>query len=65
MAALFLTQFAALIPGSLAFAGGVMVFITLDELIPAAREYGHQRYTAVGIAGGALFVFLLSGIMGV
>ncbi len=44
---------------------GVMMFITLDELIPAAREHGHQHYTAIGIILGAIFVFLLSGIFGV
>jgi zinc transporter, ZIP family len=61
-AALFLTSFQTLIPAALAFAGGVMVFITLDELIPAAREYGHHHSTAIGIIVGAIFVFLLSGI---
>jgi ZIP family zinc transporter len=64
-AALFLKSFQDLVPGSLAFAGGVMMFITLDELIPAAREHGHQHYTAVGIILGSLFVFLLSGLLGV
>jgi ZIP family zinc transporter len=64
-AAVFLKSFQALIPGSLAFAGGVMMFITLDELIPTAREHGHQHYTAVGIILGSIFVFLLSGIFGV
>jgi ZIP family zinc transporter len=65
VAAIFLIQFEGLIPGALAFAGGVMVFITLDELVPAAREYGHQHYTAMGIILGSIFVFLLSGLMGV
>jgi ZIP family zinc transporter len=60
-AALFLTSFQSLIPGALAFAGGVMVFITLDELIPAAREHGHHHSTAIGIILGAIFVFILSG----
>ncbi len=64
-AALLLKTFSGLIPASLAFAGGVMMFITLDELIPAAREHGHQHYTAIGIILGAIFVFLLSGIFGV
>jgi ZIP family zinc transporter len=65
VAALFLKSFSSLIPGALAFAGGVMVFITLDELIPTAREHGHQHYTAFGIILGAIFVFLLSGFFGV
>jgi zinc transporter ZupT len=49
----------------LAFAGGVMVFITLDELVPTARQYGHQYYTAMGTSLGAIFVFVLSGLFGV
>jgi zinc transporter, ZIP family len=64
-AALFLTSFTHLVPGALAFAGGVMVFITLDELLPTAREHGHEHYTALGIIFGSIFVFLLSGVFGV
>jgi ZIP family zinc transporter len=65
LAVLVLSSFDALIPAALAFAGGVMVFITLDELIPVAREHGHQHYTAIGIILGAVFVFILSGVLGV
>jgi ZIP family zinc transporter len=64
-ATLLLGRFQFLIPGSLAFAGGVMMFITLDELIPIAREHGHQHYVASGIILGSIFAFLLSGIFGV
>lgn len=65
LASVFLVAFQNLLPGALAFAGGVMVFITLDELIPTAREYGHEHFTAIGIILGSLFVFTLSGIFGV
>jgi zinc transporter ZupT len=44
--------------------GGVKVFITLDELIPTACEYGHEPYTAIGIILGSMFVFVLSGLFG-
>jgi ZIP family zinc transporter len=64
-AASFLGSFKFLIPGSLAFAGGVMMFITLDELIPIAREHGHQHYVAMGLISGSIFVFILSGLLGV
>jgi ZIP family zinc transporter len=64
IAALFLSSFKNFVPGALAFAGGVMMFITLDELIPAAREHGHHHTTALGIIFGSIFVFLLSGIFG-
>ena len=65
LASLFLVSFGNLVPGALAFAGGVMVFITLDELIPTAREHGHEHYVAIGIILGSLFVFILSGIFGI
>jgi len=63
LAALLLSNVQALIPAALAFAGGVMVFLTLDELLPTAREHGHQHFTAVGIILGAVFTFLLSGAL--
>jgi len=65
IASLFLVTFQKLVPGALAFAGGVMVFITLDELIPTAREYGHEHYVAIGIILGSISVFILSGILGI
>jgi ZIP family zinc transporter len=36
------------------FAGvaGIMVFISLDELLPAAREYGHHHLAAYGLVAG-------------
>lgn len=36
------------------FAGvaGIMVFISLDELLPAAREYGHHHLAIYGLIGG-------------
>lgn len=64
-AAFLLTSFRWLIPAALAFAGGVMVFLTLDELVPAAREHGHQHATALGSILGTIFVLLLSGTLGV
>jgi ZIP family zinc transporter len=64
-AAIFLSTFSSLVPGALAFAGGVMTFITLDELIPMAREHGHQHSTALGIITGAISVFILSGLFGI
>jgi len=65
IAAFFLSSYTSLIPGALAFAGGVMVFITLDEIIPCAREHGHHHFVAMGIILGAIAVFLLAGIFGV
>ena len=65
IASLVLISFENFVPVSLAFAGGVMVFITLDELIPTAREFGHEHYSAIGIILGSLSVFVLSGVFGI
>ncbi len=63
IAALVLASFQGLIPAALAFAAGVMTFITLDELVPAARREGHEHYTAVGIIVGGVCMFLLVGAL--
>jgi ZIP family zinc transporter len=31
---------------------GIMVFISLDELLPAAREYGESHLAIYGLVGG-------------
>jgi len=44
------------------FAGvaGIMVFISLDELLPAAKEYGEHHLSIYGlIAGMAVMAFSL------
>lgn len=64
IAYLFLKQFVFLIPISLAFAGGVMVFITLDEIIPMAREHGRAHLTSIGIISGTILMLILNGILG-
>ncbi len=35
-----------------AFVAGIMVFISLDELLPAAREYGEEHVVIYGLVGG-------------
>jgi len=65
IAAFFLISYSNLIPYSLAFAGGVMIFISLDELIPCARRYGNHSLTTTGIILGGLLFFVLSKIFGV
>jgi ZIP family zinc transporter len=37
----------------LAFAAGAMVYVSLHELLPMARRFGHHRESALGIAVGA------------
>jgi len=60
-AALFLENIPSLVPFGLAFAGGVMVFVTLDELIPVAHESGHEHFTSLGVIIGCIATFILLG----
>jgi ZIP family zinc transporter len=54
-----------LIPGNfmyamLAFAGGAMFYITMDELVPEAHKYGKGSYVTVGLLAGIVIAFLLT-----
>jgi ZIP family zinc transporter len=43
-----------------AIVAGIMIFISLDELLPAAREYGHHHLAIYGLIGGmAVMAFSL------
>jgi ZIP family zinc transporter len=44
---------------SLVFAAGVMTYITADELIPVAHEYGFKHTVSVGLLLGIIFALLL------
>jgi ZIP family zinc transporter len=52
IAAIFLAALPGLMPFALSFVAGVMVFITVDELIPIAHEHGHEHFTSFGIILG-------------
>ena len=41
-----------------AFVAGIMVFISLDELLPAAREYGQHHLAAYGLVAGMMVMAL-------
>jgi ZIP family zinc transporter len=60
---LLLGAFNGFVPFGLAFAAGIMVFITLDEIIPAANQNGHEHFTSSGIIVGSLLTFVLLGFL--
>jgi len=49
---------------SLVFAAGVMTYITADELIPVAHEYGFKHTVSVGLLLGIIFALLVDAILG-
>jgi zinc transporter, ZIP family len=51
--------------GSLyALVAGIMVFISLDELLPAAREYGSPHLAIYGLIGGMMIMALSLQLLG-
>jgi len=46
----------------LAFVAGIMVYISLDELLPAAHKYGEEHIVAMGVISG-MAVTLFSLLM--
>lgn len=53
----FLTP--AVLAGLLAFIAGVMVYISLDELVPMAHRYGHGHLAIAGVVSG-MFIMAVS-----
>ena len=49
---------------SLVFAAGVMTYITADELIPVAHEYGFKHTVSVGLLLGIIFALLVDVMLG-
>jgi ZIP family zinc transporter len=59
ISALLLQNYMEFVPFGLAFAGGVMVFVTMDELIPVAHQHGHEHSTSLGVLIGCVLTFIL------
>jgi ZIP family zinc transporter len=48
---------------SLAFAAGVMTYITADELIPVAHEYGYKHTVSAALLLGIVFALLVDVVL--
>ncbi len=53
-----------LVYGLLAFAGGIMVYISLDELLPAAHRFGEAHFAIIGVMAGMLFMAISLTLLG-
>jgi len=53
----------SLIPLALAFAAGVMVYLTIDELLPLARQYEYPHRMGLGIIVGCVVAILIGKIV--
>ena len=54
---------AEMIGFALAFAAGVMTYITADELIPIAHEHGHKHAVSISLLLGMIFVMILNNFL--
>lgn len=58
----FLDAYPGLLDGILAFVAGIMVYISLDELLPMAHRYGHSHTVILGVIAG-MFIMAVSLLM--
>jgi ZIP family zinc transporter len=60
---MLLDVFPNIIPLGLSFAAGVMVAITLDEIVPIANREGHEHLTSFGFLLGCAATFVLLAML--
>jgi len=61
--AAFVSLFALLLPFSLAFAGGAMLYVVSDELIPESHSHGYEHQATFGFVAGFLLLTALMQIL--
>jgi len=52
-----------LLVGTLGFAGGAVLYVTSDELIPEAQRRGHSHIASAGLTMGTVLVLIASQII--
>ena len=57
--ATFVALFSGLLPFSLAFAGGAMLYVVSDELIPESHSHGYEHEATAGFILGFLLLLVL------
>ncbi len=63
--AILLTSFVTVIlPYTLAFAAGVMIYVVVEELIPEANEGKHSNLATIGLAVGFVLIMVLDIALG-
>ncbi len=53
-----------ILPFALAFAGGAMVYVVVDEMLPESREHGHEREATGGVVVGFAAMMILDNALG-
>lgn len=63
IAVFFLAAIPGILPMAMGFTGGIMVYITIDELIPVAKQYGHSHAVSIGIILGMAIALVLEAVV--
>lgn len=64
MAAFAVSLFSALLPWTMAFAAGAMLFVISHEIIPETHRYGHQKRATQGLLLGFVLMMALDVALG-
>ena len=59
----FVTVFEQFLPFSLAFAGGAMLYVVSDELIPESHSHGYEHEATIGFVLGFLVLLAISQVL--
>jgi len=62
--ALFLAKLESVTPWLLSFAAGAMIYVTLDEVLPEAREDGHHHWAMGSFILGFALMMVLEVVLG-
>jgi ZIP family zinc transporter len=61
--AAFVAFFRGILPFSLAFAGGAMLYVVSDELIPESHSHGFEHEATFGFLSGFMLLLALSQVL--
>jgi ZIP family zinc transporter len=64
LGAAFVLLFKSIVPFSLAFAGGAMLYVVSDELIPESHSHGYEHQATFGFILGFMLLMALSRLLG-
>ena len=64
LAILFTVLISSLLPATLAFAAGVMIYVVVEELIPEANDGSHSNLATIGLAVGFVLMMVLDIALG-
>jgi zinc transporter, ZIP family len=64
LGAAFVSLWGPILPFSLAFAGGAMLYVVSDELIPESHSHGYEHQATFGFISGFVLLLALLNLLG-